>query len=164
MGASGPDDHGPYSVSCSRTAGWSASGRFQLDDNLSFRRSKGWSNGSSPLPRMACPLASGHDRCAPCGTRPIHSVLRTDRSLKAFCICSPVKPSPSYPPLFAPLLHPGFAAAITNYHSTLGDVDDAPLRTLSIVLVNLGSTKARLPVRLCETRETREPRPVDCPH
>ena len=36
------------------------------------------------------------------------------------------------------------AAAITNYHSTFGDVDDRPGTHLSIVLVNQGSIGARL--------------------
>ena len=36
------------------------------------------------------------------------------------------------------------AVAITNYHSTFGDVDDRPGTHLSIVLVNQGSIGARL--------------------
>ena len=55
------------------------------------------------------------------------------------------------------------AAAITNYHSTFGDVDDRPGTHPLHHFGQPGVDWSKTPVRLCETRETREPRPVDCP-
>ena len=53
-----------------------------------------------------------------------------------------------------PCSGPGCAPAITNYHSTFGDVDDRPLHHFGQPGVDWSKT----PVRLCETRETRETR------
>jgi hypothetical protein len=84
LGAPGPFGHRPYCSSCSPAAGWSALGRFQLGDNLSLRPPKGWSNGSCPLPRMACHFPSRHGPCEQCEVRARITGLHTRQACLTF--------------------------------------------------------------------------------
>ena len=158
MGASGPLGHRQVLLQLFARRWLDCFGAVPAGRQFIAEIAQRWSNGSCHLPRMACHLASGHDRCVPCGTRPIHSVLRTDRSLKAFCIRSPVKPSPREPATIRTHAPPGCAPAITNYHSTFGDVDDCPGMHPLHHLGQPGVDWSKTSVRLCETRETRETR------
>ena len=150
--APGPFDHGPYCSSCSPAAGWTALERFQLGDNFIAETAQRWSNGSCHLPRMACHLASGHDRCVQCGTRPIHTGLCTCRHCLTRCILSPVKPFAALTRHVAPLLRPRCAPAITNYHSTFGDVGGRPGTHPLHRFGQPGADCSKASVRLCGTQ------------
>ena len=127
-------------------------------ENLSLRSPKAWSNGSSPLPRMACPLASGHDRCAPCGTRPIHSVLRKGRQFLTFCIRSPVKPSPREPATVAPMLSPQVRAGDRQLPQYLWGRRRRPGTHPLHRFGQPGVDQSKTFVRLCEPNHARHAR------
>ena len=67
MGPSGPDDHGPYSVSCSRTAGWTASAVAALGREFIAETAKAWS--SSPLAGVSTSIAQGRGHGAGVGAQ-----------------------------------------------------------------------------------------------
>jgi hypothetical protein len=166
MGASGPLGHRQVLLQLFARRWLDCFGAVPAGRQFIAEAAKAWSSRSWSRKPPARPLASGHDRCAPCGTRPIHSVLRTDRSLKAFCTRSPVKPSPREPATIRTHAPPGCAPAIANYHSTFGDVDDRPGTHPLHRFGQPGVDQSKTSVRLCGTqpRATRANRAQSTAH
>ena len=158
MVAPGPFHHGPYCSSCSPAAGWSGLGRFQQGDNLSLETAQ--TRSLSPLAGVWTSIAQGRGHGAGCGAevrdgRQHHrrwSNTKLGSSVTGETVAALTRHDSH------PCSGPGCAPAITNYHSTFGDVDDRPGTHPLHHFGQPGVDWSKTPVRLCETRETRETR------